>query len=611
VSTSAQGDSGAEEQPDDVLGVTHLGRIDDEDTGAGSSGGGATAEEEPWPTAIVDPNYTDKSTLELGKGGLAIDVMRGAANSAKPAGSPAEAAGHPSGNADAAFPIATGSPRRRAGASAIESYGAPRGGPAGSRTGSVGPEGRDRKPSDPTVGGPRMGAVSAEDDIGAREPGDPTVSGGRLGVNPQRPIAVAPVPNGLDDVMVLPPPPDRTGAKPRPPRPTPEVVPGLEVVKPMVLDLVAERSPAQLAATGKDPEITGEKVRRRVEFQHQRFEFLRIRRPLYRIPGVDDPVPADRPAWLTSAAPFANGMLAQLVAARFSDHDSYEPWSRILRRFDVAVRVQRLITAVDEAAVAAAPVFAALESSVLSAPKAIDEIDLGARYPEPGKLREGRIRAAVNAKGVWIMWRALDDHRPMLPPSVSPPEKGRRAFFVMSDIGAQRREGRWAAIRQKLHGALPKDPERAAYGLFLAHRVRRAWTRDPDPAELAKAAAAFHRWATQLRATFDDVPRSSTERVVLSALATWEQLRPVDDAGALAAPLETMGSGRKAPIWNIEARDGSADRVMAWHSLIETCHDLGIRPWDYLHELFEALAVGDVKDPKKWTPAAWQASARG
>jgi hypothetical protein len=449
------------------------------------------------------------------------------------------------------------------------------------------------------------------DDEVTPPPGDPTVrGGGRLSVSPDNPRPPAAANPTMEGAVSFPPPAPAWARKMKRAAPEPAApVPGLEVERPRTVEVHGEASPAQkglvrLPGAGRD------QVRRRLDFQHQRFELVRVRRPLLEPKGGGEPEPAAWPAYLSDGAPIGNGLLAQVIAARFGDHDSTDAWGRIIMRLGIGATGPRLSEAIVAASTRVAPVWQALHDAVLAAADGIDEGDLAARVPEGRRMREGRVRGVTGADQIWFSWREGEDLSPVLPSGSKAKSGGHRAFDLLSDSAGRSRAGRWAKVRQRLHALLPQDPDRAAYALHLAHRVRRAMTADPDPDVLATAAAGFRRWLDARRKEFD-APRSPLERFVIAGLAEWPDLAPVDEAGNLAPPLHTLRTGRQSPVMGIDPREGPPEDVLAWHSLVESCHRLGLRPWDYLHELLHAAAHDKLEKPADWTPARWAARARG
>ena len=467
----------------------------------------------------------------------------------------------------------------------------------------------------PTVRGPRMGASGdrpmADDDAAPPPPGDPTVGGGgRLSVSPDRPMESRASNPTMEGAVSFPPPAPAWARRSKGPVAPPEApVPGLEVERPRAVEVLGEPGPDQrdhtrITAAGRD------QVRRRLDFQHQRFELVRVRRPRLQPPGDAEPVLSAWPVYLSESAPIGNGLLAQIIAARFSDHDSTDSWARVMVRLGIGASPERLSEAIVAASTHVAPIWQALHDDVLAGADRVDEGDLAARVPEGRQVREGRVRAVTAGPQVWYSWREADDLSPVLPRGSKAQAAGHRAFDLHAASAGRSRAGRWAKVRQRLHQLLPQDPDRAAYALHLAHRVRRADCADPDLEVLASAAGGLRRWLDARRREFDS-PRSPLERVVVALLGEWSDLEPVDEAGNLSPPLHTLRTGRQSPVMAIDPREGPPEDVLAWHSLVESCHGIGERPWDYLHELLHAAAHGRIGRPADWTPARWAARSRG
>ena len=91
------------------------------------------------------------------------------------------------------------------------------------------------------------------------------------------------------------------------------------------------------------------------------------------------------------------------------------------------------------------------------------------------------------------------------------------------------------------------------------------------------------------------------------------EVRFVDDSGdgaTVSAP-EARGFPKNyVPLWTFK-NEAEIQRATTWYSLIHTCRQLGIRPWEYLFDCFSALSKQQVTQPEKWTPAAWARATQG
>ncbi|MEC7946183.1 MAG: transposase [Myxococcota bacterium] len=519
--------------------------------------------------------------------------------------SSAEVYGHPSMDAGHQFTASTVSSQPSDRGSSV-----PDPGGSTSRIARVGGAAEAKRPvGGPSIRGPRMarsGTRGGDLETGRKAPGDPTVQGAfRMAAAQDRQASAHRGGPTMEGAVVLPPVPADWARMVKKPAPAADAfVPGLVVERIRTVEVQGEPAPEQ-RAFARDTSLR-DATERRMDFQHQRFEFVRVRRPVLRPSGGGEAECCRWPVYLGGAAPIGNGLLAQVIAARFSDHDSTRAWARIVGRLGIRVTGEGLSEAVVGASIHLAPVWQALRDQVLSQVSCMDEEDLPVRVANGRHLREGRVRAVASGGLVWFAWRDGDDLAPVLPRGVSAPASGHLAFDLFADGTGRSRSGRWARVRQALHGLLPQDPERAAYALHLAHRVRRAMTADPNPEVLGAASRAFRQWLEARHREFD-APRSPLERVVVRLVSEWAALSPVDEAGHPTPPLHALRTGRQSPTMTIDTSVGPPADLFAWHSLVESCHRLGLRPWDYLHELIQAAAHGRLGSPGDWTPTKWAA----
>jgi len=414
-------------------------------------------------------------------------------------------------------------------------------------------------------------------------------------------------PSGLDGAVVLPPPGPRG---PRPPAPAaPPAPPAARApAGPRTLEVDSALADGQSTAPcGKAARVVELKSHRRLEFQFQRYEIWTVRRRYLGCdahPGVR--VREDLPAFVSPRVPVGNGWLAQLVVARYADGSSLDAESRLAGELGFGVAAPRLAEALTLAHAAVEPVFAA-HAAAVRASAAIDEDLERVLVHRPG-VRGGdevRVWAAASAAGHLLLPTTAGPD----PLDGSPARRkveGARARAWALDRAAQSRLGRWAQVRLRLLAALPVAPQEAGYGLHLALGVRQAWTSTPDLPRLTEAADRFFRW-------LDAAPARSPaldafDRALAYAHSVRADLVPVLGRG-LAPPL-ALPEGAPAPSFVAPADEGGLDALCTWVSLIESCHARGVRPWEYLHDLFDALARGAVGDPARWAPAVWPGPGR-
>jgi hypothetical protein len=282
-----------------------------------------------------------------------------------------------------------------------------------------------------------------------------------------------------------------------------------------------------------------------------------------------------------------------------------------MSRYGLVIEADKLDSATRKAAASVQPVIAAIRAEVNEAKRVhIDARGLPTRRPGPQRDIIGEL-FCVSAEDQ-LYWAIKEPAQGADPGSPDPTEgaggrkvrEGEVAWNLLRDKLGWSREGRWGGLRHRLTVALITDPQRAAYGLFLVGALGQAAGPSGDKADLAARQRALKTWLDEQHATMDS-PSTAMARAVSYALQLWPQLRHVDEAGR---PIDE-GEPRRFPKawtaqWDLQS---VADReaLTTWCTLIGCCRRLGLRPWEYLYELFEAVANDALRDPAAWTPRAW------
>jgi transposase len=439
---------------------------------------------------------------------------------------------------------------------------------------------------------------------------------GRLTAREHRPAAYD-NPNGLDAVM------PHAGLRGVDRMRMPEADEDLPVdpaligrvpVMPEEIELWGDLPPDErVGACGEPRRRLGERTHHRLDFRFQRYELLTVRRAVYDCPlcPEEEPVVATSPRFLSGGVPIGNGLLAQLVVARFGDHGNLSELANSMSRYGLVIEADKLDSATRKAAAAVQQVIAAIRAEVNEAKRVhIDARGLPTRRPGPQRDIVGEL-FCVSAEDQ-LYWAIKEPAQGADPGSPDPTEgaggrkvrEGEVAWNLLRDKLGWSREGRWGGLRHRLTVALITDPQRAAYGLFLVGALGQAAGPSGDKADLAARQRALKTWLDEQHATMDS-PSTAMARAVSYALQLWPQLRHVDEAGR---PIDE-GEPRRFPKawtaqWDLQS---VADReaLTTWCTLIGCCRRLGLRPWEYLYELFEAVANDALRDPAAWTPRAW------
>jgi len=359
-----------------------------------------------------------------------------------------------------------------------------------------------------------------------------------------------------------------------------------------------------------------EKVHRRLDFLYQRFEMLHVRRGVYecRLCPEEPDYTSPDPGFVAGPTPLGNGLLAQIIASVYDDHSSLFEQTGNLERLAFGVDEDRVAVALDRATRAVAPVIEALRAEVQAAEsrpavdkKGVDSSRPGQRSPVEGHLR------FVSTPHVRILVHTDQSHDDALVKSVPP---SRRKGEVIRDLFRERvgfnRSGVWAGVRRRFNNALVTSPQEAAYALFLIHAINSA----ASPVrghhdELVRRSRALRAWLDDQRDQFED-PDTALQRAVVYTLTSWDRMRLVDDSGdgkAIPEPVARQFPKAYTPMWDFGSEE-ELERATTWFSLVHTCRQLGLRPWEYFFALFNEMSRGPLSKPASWTPAAWAQVAR-
>ncbi len=465
------------------------------------------------------------------------------------------------------------------------------------RMGSV-PAFVDADPSIPDLN------TAAFAEAGRMQHGDPGQSGAR-----------GPVPNGLEGLM-----PHRgmRGAdRMRRPEDEPvdeahEEADGRSPVPPRRVEVLGRARPDERTdEEGYEREMVREKTHRRLEFVFQRYEMLIVRRGIYRLKGVmgsPDYVTRD-PVFLAGKVPIGNGMLAQTIAARFGDHATLVDVSNQLGRHNYEVDADRLAEAIEGAAPTGRAVLAAMTAAVEADDKrSIDKKGIATLRAGGRRRLRGELKAVTTDEHLLLVHAEAGEAPPSL---LQPPGRSRAKGKVAWDLFLERigwnRAGLWAGVRRRFTASLITHPQLAAYALFLIYAIDNA--RIVAPKELAPRCRALQDWLEARRSEFNE-PENGLHYAILHALSMWERMAWVDAQGAPVDEPEMRPLPRGfEPTWEMDD-DREVEQTAIWGSIVGSCRQLGIRPWEYLYDLFQAVAAERLDDPAQWTPAAWARTTR-
>lgn len=162
-----------------------------------------------------------------------------------------------------------------------------------------------------------------------------------------------------------------------------------------------------------------------------------------------------------------------------------------------------------------------------------------------------------------------------------------------------------AAVAMKLYAQIYQIEQKATEdNVSLEERTRRRWEQTWPLLE------QFRQWALEIRPKVN--PTSPLAKALSYVEKRWLSLvvfvidgRIPLDTGEVERQIRRIAVGRH--VWHFSGSDQGARRLATVASLCATCRKLGIDPWQYLRDVFTAIASGISAQAlaMDWTPWAW------
>lgn len=199
------------------------------------------------------------------------------------------------------------------------------------------------------------------------------------------------------------------------------------------------------------------------------------------------------------------------------------------------------------------------------------------------------------------------------------------AFNDLFTSGKRLEVGCNAHARRKFFEAKKSSPKEAAFALATYRKVYEieARVRDASP-EIRLAArqtetkpllAAFDAWLDELAASPALVPGTPlatavgyarNHRVAQRRFLDDPQLSP--DNNAVERALRLVAVGRKN--WLFAGSEQAAYDAATHYTLVASCKELGVEPWEYLHDVIKRRAADPNGPVADLTPRAWWEAKR-
>jgi transposase len=397
---------------------------------------------------------------------------------------------------------------------------------------------------------------------------------------------------------------------------------------------VHEPSPAELVCAccgGQKKSISSDEVTERYEYRPASLVLVEHVRPRFRCAKCQDgttmaplpPAPIDR--GLAEA-----GLLAYVAASKFSDHLPLNRIKKILLREGVDFPRSTLCDWVDQTAGLVEPIADEIRRQILEhVVVGMDETGILIVFDKNDKengTRRGKIWAYRGRKGeVFFAISETKSHDDENGPQVV---LGLRRGFVQADAdgtfdilfedGSRLEVGCNAHARRKFVQAKKSHPKEVAFVLTAFRRVYEieARIREVTPEERKAVRQAESKPILDVLDAYLDalaptlvpgtpmaiaVNYSRKHRVALRRFLDHGDLEA--DNNAVERALRLVAVGRRN--WLFAGSENSAKNAAILYTLVGSCKDLGIDPWEYLRDVIERVTTHPASRIAELVPRAW------
>jgi transposase len=323
------------------------------------------------------------------------------------------------------------------------------------------------------------------------------------------------------------------------------------------------------------------------------------------------------------------GLLAQVITAKYADHLPLNRQVDIFARHGVELARQTLCDWVGAAAELLVPLYRDLTASVLGG-KVVhtDDTPVPILDAERRATREGRLWVYVgNQTPADIVYDYTPNHSRAGPLAFLGEFRGYLQADAYAGYDALYARGRvlevgcWAHARRYFWDAKAADAARALPALGFIQQLYRV---EADAKPLAvdarralrieRAQPVLERFRSWLDEQADIVlPKSPIGEAVHYARAQWTALTRYVEDGDLAIDnnvseraLRRVVTGRKN--WLFCGSDEGGRRAAILYSLVATCKEHGIDPWQYLRDVLERIPTHPDRRRAELLPRHWKAT---
>jgi transposase len=423
-----------------------------------------------------------------------------------------------------------------------------------------------------------------------------------------------------DDACELPRETKRRRSRPTGRHPLPKHLPREHVV----IDVSAAE---KICACGEAKVRIGAEVTEKLDYVPASFKVRETERPCYACPKCHEGVVvAEAPAQAVEKGLATEGLLAQVVVAKYADHLPLNRQEKIYRRHGVDLARSTLCDWVEQVAAAVTPIVADMRRQILASDYLQTDDTPVAVLSETGGTFKGRVWAYLDPLAKQVVFDATPTHERDGPMAFLAAFRGRlqadayTGYDVLYQSGRIQEVGCWAHARRRFVEALESDKRAAA----IIDLVRRLYEVERDAAE-SDAPTRLRLRSEQARPVLAqiDEARHALMKEVLPKSPLGDALRYMDnqwvalgryledgrlqiDNNGAERQMRAIAVGRKN--WLFAGSMEGARRAAILYSLVQSCRLAGVDPFAYFRDVLLRVATHPHSRVAELTPRQWAAT---
>ena len=380
----------------------------------------------------------------------------------------------------------------------------------------------------------------------------------------------------------------------------------------------------KVCACGRTKVRMGAEVTEKLDYEPASFKVREIERPCYACPKCHEGVSvAPLPAQAVEKGLAAEGLLAQVVVAKYADHLPLARQEKIYARHGVDLSRSTLCGFVEQVADALAPIVVEMKRQNLASDYLQTDDTPVVVLAETGGTFKGRVWVYLDPLGRQVVFDATPTHERDGPLEFLKGFRGRlqadayAGYDALFRGGGLEEIGCWAHARRRFVEALETDARAAT----IVSLIQELYAVERDAAELAADARhALRQERSRPSMAKLDAARKSLTSEVLPKSPLGDALRYLDnqwqalmryledgrlkiDNNGAESQLRAVAVGRKN--WLFAGSMSGAQRAAVLYSLVQSCRLASIDPFLYFRDVLLRVATHPQSRIAELTPQAW------